>query len=220
MGQMSAALDVLRRALADFWYQWVILLLVNTLWLLGCLTVIFAPPVTFALFYVTNELAHGRGAGYSDFITGLKRYFALSWLWAFINVAAAFLVWVNTRFYGQIVSSWSLALLLITAALAIGWVSVQLLTIPYIIEQERKRLPVAMRNALFTLLATPLFSLTMLVIIGALMIAAASIPIILLLGGPCFITLLCNRAVVSRLQAFGITKRAEGANEAAAEAGE
>jgi hypothetical protein len=216
MGQISAALEVLRRALADFWYQWVILILVNTLWLLCCVTVVLAPPATFGLFYVTNELANGRGAGYPDFVTGLKRYFAVSWLWALINGIAALLVWANTQFYGQIVASWSLMLLLITVALVLGWILVQLLTVPYVIEQERKRLLVAMRNALFTLLATPLFSLVMLIIIGTFIVAAASIPIILLLGGPAFVTLLCNRAVVNRLQAFGIAKIAD-ANAPAAE---
>lgn len=206
MAQLSAAVGVLRQSVADYWYQWVILLFVNMLWILACITVVLAAPATFGMFFVTNEIANGRGTSYGDFITGAKRYFRVSLIWGLINVAAAFFVWANIQFYGQIEARWSQLLLFLTLAIAVLWIFVQLFAVTYLIEQEQKRVLVAMKNALFTLLATPLFTLTMLAIIAPFIVLGVTIPVILLLGGPCFVSLLCNRAVLNRLKAFGIAK--------------
>lgn len=206
MGQIGSAARVLQRSLADFWYQWVVIIVVNTLWLVCCITVVLAAPATFGMYYVTNELANGRGATSSDIFAGLKRYFRVSWGWGILNVIAAVLVWANLNFYGQIEETWSLLILGFTLVLVTLWIAVQLLAPAYIMEQEEKKVLVAMRNALFTLLATPLFSLVFIVIVGTFLAASISIPIILLLGGPCFVTLLCNRAVRDRLLAFGIAQ--------------
>jgi uncharacterized membrane protein YesL len=216
MGQVTEALKTLQQALADFWYQWVVLVLINTLWLLCSATIVLAPPALFGLFYATNELANGRGVGYADFIAGLRQYFKISWLWGVLNIIAAFLVWLNIQFYGQIAESWSLTLLFLTLLLGATWLMVQLLTIPYLIEQERKHLGIAMKNALFTLLATPLYSVLLALFVGAFLYLVVTQAIAVLLGGVCMIALLSNRAVLNRLQAFGLRERTETAPESEA----
>lgn len=217
MGQVTEALKTLQQALSDFWYQWVVLVLINTLWLVCSVTVVLAPPAVFGLFYATNELANGRGVGTADFIAGLRRYFKISWLWGILNVVAAFLVWLNIQFYGQIAETWALTLLFLTLFIAAGWVMVQLFAVPYLIEQERKHLGIAMRNALFTLLATPLYSILIALFVGVFLYLVLTQAIAVLLGGVCMIALLSNRAVLNRLQAFGMRERraAEPESEAA-----
>ena len=207
MGQVTAALQTLQKALADFWYQWVVLLLINLVWLLCCATIVLAPPATFGMFYATNELANGRGIGYPDFFSGIRRYFKLSWLWGVLNLIALFLVWLNIQFYGRVEQSWSLTLILLTLMVAVVWLMVQLLTVPYVIEHERKHLGIAMRNALFTLLATPLYSFLLTLFIGTFIYLALTQAIGVLLGAPIMVTLLSNRAVLNRLEAFGLRER-------------
>ena len=207
MEQVSGALKTLQQALSDFWYSWVVLVLINVLWLLCCVTIILAPPATLGMFYATNELANGRGVGYADFFAGLRRYFKISWLWGIFNIIAAFSVWLNFQFYGRIEESWSLILLFFTIVIALTWVMVQLFAAAYLIEQERKHLGVAMKNALFTLLATPLYSVLLALFIGTFIYLSMAQAIAVLLGAPVMVTLLSNRAVLNRLDAFGLRER-------------
>lgn len=207
MGQVTAALQTLGRALSDFWYQWVVLMLINVLWLLCCVTIVLAPPATFGMFYATNELANGRGVGYADFFAGLRRFFKIGWLWGILNVIAFFLVWLNIQFYGQVAESWSLTLLFLTLIVAATWLMVQLFAVPYLIEQERKHLGIAMKNALFTLLATPLYSFLLALFVGTFLYLIMTQAIAVLLGAPAFVALLSNRAVLNRLEAFGLRQR-------------
>jgi uncharacterized membrane protein YesL len=159
------------------------------------------------MFYATNELANGRGVGYADFFAGLRRFFKIGWLWGILNVIAFFLVWLNIQFYGQVAESWSLTLLFLTLIVAATWLMVQLFAVPYLIEQERKHLGIAMKNALFTLLATPLYSFLLALFVGTFLYLIMTQAIAVLLGAPAFVALLSNRAVLNRLEAFGLRQR-------------
>lgn len=213
MVQITGALQTLRRTLVDFWYQWVTLLFINVVWLLCTVTVVLAPPALFGLFAATNELAHGRGVSFSDFTSGMRQYFKISWLWGVVNIAAALLVWLNTRVYSQMTESWAVWLMLATLGVAAAWVMTQLLAIPYLFEQERLHLGVALKNGLFTLLATPLYSFLLAVVAGVLIFLCFAQAIVVLLGGVSLLALLGNHAVLNRLIAFGLREHPDPATD-------
>lgn len=204
MGQLSAALRIIRRSLIDLWYEWVNMVLINIVWSLGLLTIVLAPPITVGAFYAVNQLAQGRSIHFSDFIEGFRRYFWLSYAWSLLNVAAAILAWSSLLFYGQLQQGWSILILTFIMMIALGWFIIQFYALPYLIEQEQKNLLVALRNSLFTGLASPLYTLIVVgfsTIIGIISIVTIA-PVFL--GGPCLIALVANHAVCERLVAFGI----------------
>ncbi|MBI5671444.1 MAG: DUF624 domain-containing protein [Chloroflexi bacterium] len=204
MGQLSASVYVIRRALADWWYDWVSLALINVVWALAVLTLVLAPPATLAAFYATNQLAQGRSVSVSDFVSGFRQYFLLSYAWAAVNVMAAVLVWSGIRFYGQFGADWSLLLLLLVVAIGLGWLVVQFYALPYLMEQEQRNVLVALRNGLFTGLASPLYTLVLAIFSGAIIALSLALVALIFLGGPCLIALLANHAVRERLVTFGI----------------
>jgi uncharacterized membrane protein YesL len=212
MGQILAALRIIPQALGNWWYGWTNLAAINVAWILCCITVVLAPPATFGLFHAGNEAAHQRNVGMADFMHGLRLYFRQSWLWGILNAIAVFLVWTNIRFYGQFRESWAGVLLLVTLALALVWVAVQFYALPYLMEQEGKSLRTALRNGLFTVLASPLYTLVLLAVAALIVGLSIQLPVLLLLGGPPLLAILANQAVLERLATFG--KSAQNAPKA------
>lgn len=213
MAQLSASVQVIRRSLGDWWYDWVNLALINVVWVLAVLTIALAPPATLGAFYATNQLARGRSVSVGDFIAGFRRYFLLSYAWAAANAAAALLVWSGIRFYSQFGADWSLILLLVVIAIGLGWLVVQFYTLPYLIEQEQRNVLVALRNGLFTGLASPLYTLVLAIFSGAIIALSLALVALIFLGGPCLIALLANHAVRERLVTFGIRPQPDNAGE-------
>jgi uncharacterized membrane protein YesL len=200
---MIQALRVIPQALGNWWYGWTNLAAINVAWILCCITIVLGPPATFGLFHAANEAAHQRNVGMADFTRGLRLYFRQSWLWGALNAIVVFLVWTNIRFYGQFRETWAGVLLLVTLALALVWLAVQFYALPYLMEQEEKRLRTALRNGLFTALASPLYTLVLLAAAGAIVGLSIQLPILLLLGGPPLLAILANQAVLERLGTFG-----------------
>ena len=209
---MQSALGVIWETLRDWWDGMVGLATFNLLWLGLSLTVILCPPATAGLYAVTNSLAHGKGQRLDDFVAAARCYAWVSWRWALINLVLGVLLAVNLVFYGSIAGA---AAFLIQMALVIGaavWLVMQFYVWPFLIEQEQKRLRVALRNALLLALANPLYTLTLLLISG--LVIVLSLVAILPLGffTMSFLALLGNRAVVERLIHYGKLPAADAAS--------
>jgi uncharacterized membrane protein YesL len=205
--RLPVPLQVIAQALRDWWDDWVSMLLISLAWLLGCLTIALGPPATFGIYYVTNQLAHGQSLGLRGMIEGGKRYFFQSWLWMLLNLAVGFLLTVNLMFYQQFTSTWAALLCAFHVFLGLAWLIVQFYALPYLMEQERKHLGIALRNGLFTALAAPGYTA---VVAGlAALIAALSVVVVapLFLGSPCLIAALGNRAVRERVETYHVRER-------------
>ena len=87
---MSAAWDVIRRALSDATTDLFTVLASNLFWLVGNALVITGPPATLALFYVANRLARGEVTDPGDFIAAFRRYFKPAWRWGLLNLLVVF----------------------------------------------------------------------------------------------------------------------------------
>ena len=207
MRNLPAPIQVTAQALTDWWDDWVNLVIVNLACLLCWLTVLLGPPATFGLYYVTNSLAHGESLGLRGLLTGGRRYFFKSWLWALLNLGVIIIVVVNVLFYAQFDGDWVVFVQGFYILAAVLWLIVQFYALPYLMEQEQKRLRSALRNGLFTALAAPGYTL---VVAGlTVLIIALSVGFVfpLLFGAPCLIAVLGNRAVLERLEAFGVREQ-------------
>lgn len=214
---MSRAFTVMRRAVVG-WYDGMIQFAVlNLLWLLAGATIVLLPPATAAFYAVANEHAHGYSAGLSDFIEAGRRYFFKSWFWALLNVVVLTVTYANIVFYGSLGND--LGFILQSVFLAVGayWLVIQFYFWPFMMEQQNKRVLLALRNATLTTLASPGFTFLMVVFVALLV--TLSFLFVLPLGvlTVAVIALLGNFAVLDRLEAFGKTPLQEAA--AASDAG-
>jgi uncharacterized membrane protein YesL len=205
--QLSDALEVLKQSLIDWWYAWVNLAVINFIWLISIITLVFAFPATFGLFYMGREAAYKRDAGIGDFIKGTRQYFFRAWQWGLVNVVAAILFYANVLFYSQAGEAWAFALLYLSLFLLLLWSIVQLYAIPYLMEQEIPHLSVAYKNAAFTLFASPIYTFVLLLFVALLVGLTLWQPALLIAGFAPLIAIVATHAVNERLQAFGIKER-------------
>lgn len=186
------------------WYDSMLgLALFNLLWVGLSLTIVLFPPATAALYGVTHTIARGKGQRPADFFDHFRRYAWISFRWAALNGIVAVFAAVDLAFYG---STGGLAGMMVQALVGSGvllWIATQFYVWPFIYEQEDRRLRVALKNALFLALATPLYTATLL---GTLaLVTAISVALVLPLAAfwMSFVSLLGHRAAIERLRAFG-----------------
>ncbi len=207
MEQWPVPLRVIGRALSDWWDDWVQMVLIDLVWVLCWLTVVLGPPATFGLYHVANRLVHGESLGLSGLLAGGRRYFLRAWLWILLNLVVTAVVGVNVWFYARFDAIWAGLLQAFFLLLGLAWLVVQFYALPYLMEQGKKSLRLALRNGLFTALAAPGYTL---VVVGlAALVGALSVGTVapLFLGGPCLIAVLGNRAVRERLETYRVRER-------------
>jgi uncharacterized membrane protein YesL len=205
--KLPVPIQVVVQALRDWWDDWVNMVVINLVWMLCWLTVVLGPPATFGIYYVTNQLAHGQSLGLRGMIEGSKRYFFHSWLWMLLNLAVGLLVVVNTSFYQQFASVWADLIRVFHYFLGLAWLIVQFYALPYLMEQERKHLGIALRNGLFTALAAPGYTVAVAGMAGLTVALSVIVVVPLFLGGLCLIAALGNRAVRERVETYRVRER-------------
>ena len=200
--RLPVPLQVVVQALSDWWDDWINMALISLVWLLCWATIVLGPPATFGLYYVTNQLAHGRSLGLRGLIEGGKRYFVKSWLWMLLNLVVTLVLAVNTWFYGQFEADWAGIVRAFPLFLGLTWMVIQFYALPYLMEQKDESLKLALRNGLFTLLAAPGYT----AVVAGLAALAAVLSVLLVapvfLGVPCLIAALGTRAVRERLETY------------------
>ena len=205
MHALSAPFRVIGRAVRDWWRDWVTLAALNLAWLLCWLTVLLGPPATFALYEVAHQYVYGRSLELSATPALLRRYALKSWLWLLANLFVAGGVWLSLQAYAG-GAVWAVALRTLCALAGALWLAVQFYALPYLLEQERLSLRRAWRNAFFTVLASPLYTL---VVVGfALLLALVGVRTValLFLGLAPLIAVLGVHAVAERLEHYRIRK--------------
>jgi uncharacterized membrane protein YesL len=200
---MQNALQVVIDTFKDWYYSMLGLVSVNFLWFALSLTGILIPPATAGVYAVTHSIAHGEGQRISDFWAGMRRYLWLSLRWGLLNALVAAILFSNAVFYGSIAGLAGGAIRVATTAIGAVWFIAQFYFWPFLYEQEDKRLRVALKNALFLTLATPGYTLTLLVIVILVTLVSLFSVLPLAVFTVSFVSLLGNRAVLERLAAFG-----------------
>jgi uncharacterized membrane protein YesL len=204
---LPSPVQVIAFALNDWWDDWVNMLIINLALWLCWLTVVLGPPATFGIVYVTNQLAHGSSLGPGGLLTGMRLYFFRSWAWMLINLFVALIISVNIYFYRQQETGWATLLGSLFIVLALFWMMLQFYALPYLMEQSDKSVWIAFRNALFTILAAPGYTLIVAGFAGLLVALSIGVIAPLFLGAPCLVACLGNRAIIERIDTFGVRQR-------------
>jgi len=204
---LTTSFKVVRTALALWWNAWPALAAANLVWALCWLSIVLGPPATFVVYRIGHTVVHGRDVYVRELPGLLRRDFLKSWGWMLANLLILAGIWVNLQLYGRLapdVSGWPRALLLLVGVL---WLTLQFYALPYLVEQEVFSLRQALRNALLTTLASPLYSLVLLSFAAFLVAVSLRFIPLLFLGVPCLVVVLGVCAVAERLETFGVRER-------------
>jgi hypothetical protein len=200
---MRTALDVFWETVRDWYNGMVGLATMNFIWLLMSLTVVLLPPATAGLYVVTNSIARGTGGRIEDFAAGARAYAWLSFRWALVNVAVGVVFAVNFSYYGATGTFFGAVVQMILAAAGLLWIAVQFYVWPFLIEQEKKQVRLALKNALFLTLANPIYTFIMLGAVGMVLVVSLIAILPVAVFATSFVSLLGNRAVIERLRTYG-----------------
>ena len=200
---MQAAFTVIRQTVVNYWNSFVGLAVMNALWLGASLTIVLLPLATAGLYNTTNSLVQGKGQRLEVFLDGAREYWWLSIQWALINLVVMVVLFVNLYFYGEIAAGpLASAFLFFVSSLALLWVAMQFYIWPVLIVQRQKNIQVALKNALLLSLASPLYSLVLLVVGGIVISLSIILLVPLAVFTFSFLAMLGNHAVIERLTTF------------------
>jgi hypothetical protein len=220
---MHEALSITWQSLKDYWDEFVLLVLLNILWILtvglplgslftlgrrdllwaivlGLFLAFPLPIVSGGICFVTNQISRGKAVGWGTFATGLRRYWGKSLIVTLINLVVLILFVTNLQFYGAILQGgWTNLALIIWLALGLYWLLVQVFWFPMILELESEKILPALRNAMLMVLVTPGFTLVLAGLIALIIVLSIllTIPAVLLMTT--LLMLVANHATRSRL---------------------
>ncbi len=200
---MRAAGAVVWDTVCDWYNGMVGLAAMNFVWLMLSLTVVLLPPATAGMYVVTHSIAHGTGAHFSDYWSGMRQYAWISYRWALVTVSAGAVWAVCFRFYGAVASDLGVVVQAVLVTVGLVGLAVQLYVWPFLMEQQDKTLRLALKNALFLSLANPVYALALLAIVALVLLFSLFTILPIAVFATSFVALLGSRAVVERLATYG-----------------
>jgi len=197
---MSESIRVIWEGLQDAFDSMAELVIVNILWVLLTVPVITAPAALAGAYYMTNLIAHRKPVSWRTFFEGFRQFFWLSWGWALANLLAGFIVYSNFVFYKQFSGNWVAYVQGIALGAGLLWLVLQVYIFPLLIEQEDRRLRIAIRNSVVLLVSSPGLALLLIVLLGLVAGLSLLLQVPLLIITVSFSTFLANWCALHALE--------------------
>jgi uncharacterized membrane protein YesL len=144
---------------------------------------------------------HGKDGSLSVFWEGVKTFFWPSYRWGFLNLAVGFLLSLNFWFYGNLAWSFAIYLRVSFIVLTVFWVTLQIYTFPFIIEQEEPKLRMSLRNSFIATARFPLQSFGLILLIAVIVLVSTFVfPPLWIVISVSLIAYLSNRHTLSILE--------------------
>jgi uncharacterized membrane protein YesL len=146
---MNAALKILGLSFRDVWQELWTIFIVHLLFLFGNILILPGPPVTLALFFYGNKIAHGETANERDFLEAIRKYWKPAWRWGLINLLMIGVLTGDYYLIGNMAGNSNQAYLIqgFYITLLAGWFLLQLFALPFLFEQKQPSVLQALRNA-------------------------------------------------------------------------
>jgi uncharacterized membrane protein YesL len=164
-----------------FWRHLGMLVVANILWLLLSLPIVTWPAATAGLFYLVRRLvqeeldAPARDARLGDFWDGFRQYWLRSSALSVIDLIGLGVIAVALVFYGESTNEPLRWLVAPIGLIGLAWITAQLYVYPLLLERAGSRPWEIMREALLMAIGYPLSSLSLLVTVFVLTIAAVAL---------------------------------------------
>lgn len=182
------------------------LITINILWVAFTLIIVTIPPAFAGLYYATNQLAQDKPVTSRTFFEGFKKYFLVSYGWFLSNGVVISLLLFNISLSNQVSETWLQSLTGFYWIVIVIWVCLQIYSFPFLIQQEKPKLTLAIRNSAILMLKHGIFSLSLSIIIGILVIISAYLFPSWLFISASFFAYLANLGLVNLLSKEKITR--------------
>ena len=194
---MGQIVTLVRSSFKDFYDDMFLFVVINLLCVLLAMPLVTLAPALAGVYYVANQLAHGRYTlTWRDFFVGFRQYFAKSWQVLLADLALLLALVANIEFYSgmanEILRSISIVWLYLTAY----WLVLQIYLFPVLMEQNDKRLLLVFRNAIVLTVKHPVFTIILFVIILLLLLISVALAVPMVLLSISLVAFLGNRAVL------------------------
>ncbi len=180
--------------------MWTILI-VHLIFLFGNIVIIAGPPVTVALFFYGNRVAHGEMVDERDFLRAIGSYWKPAWRWGFLNLLIFGLLLGDYYFTGKFIPALDTAHFLqgLYIMLISVWLLIQIFALPFLFEQEQPLVWQALRNAVVFIRNNLLFAVVLaLLLLLSLLLGTLAFMLTFVFGGA-LIAFAGNHAVVEHL---------------------
>jgi hypothetical protein len=210
--------DVFRvfwEAAKDWWYDLLLLMLMNIVTALLLIPIVTFPPALAGLWNAGNIVAQGRAVTWADYFEGFRRYFLKAWGLALLNILAFVIVFTNVRFYTPEIAPFEISDALSTwiraffVAMGLLWLLLQIYPMAVLLEQEDQRLRVAFRNAAVLFVTNPGFTIILALLLALVAFASTLFAPLWMLATLAFFAVICNKAVLHLLKPHRERMRAE-----------
>ena len=216
---MRHVFRVFWEALKNYWDELFILMLMNIVTVLLMVPVVTFPPALAGLWNAANLVANGKSIHWSDYFEGFRRYLWKAWGFALLNVVVLVVLFANFRFYApgtapfSIDPNLSIWIRALFAGVALLWLVVQMYPMALLLEQVDQRLWVALRNAVVLLVASPGFTIVLVLLLLIVAVISTAFPVLWVLTSLALLAVVCNQAVLHLLEPFREQARAESEGE-------
>lgn len=177
-------------------------MIVHLLFLFGNILIIFGPPVTLALFFYGNRIAHGERADERDFLAAIRNYWSPAWRWGFINLLAVGILTGDYYLIGKLAGNSNHSYLIQGFYLMIlaGWALLQLFSLPFLFEQKQPSVLRALRNGVVFIGQNFILVLVLaLLLVLSLTVGTLTFMLTFVFGGA-LVAFAGNHAVVEQLE--------------------
>jgi hypothetical protein len=131
------------------------LLMLNALWVLLTIPIITAPGAMAGLFFAIHKLAKNEPISARTFFDGFQKFFWVSWRLTLLNMAVFFTAYLNFAYYQNMNGSNIKWLPGIVLGLSVVWAMIQIYILPLLVEQNSKRIFMAIRDSVVLLFRYP-----------------------------------------------------------------
>lgn len=197
----QSSLKIVLLSLQDTWHDLWSVLVCNVVWLISILLIVPGPPVTLALYYYANQTVHDESINVTDFFKAIPRFWRIGWRWGILNLIVLCLLLGDTVLSSyQSKSQLSVFMSGIYFTLILFWLFLQMVTLPFLLEQKKPSVIMAIRNGITLIGKEPVFSITLLFfLIIILTLGTIAFMLSVALGGM-FLAFAGNRAVINRIE--------------------
>jgi hypothetical protein len=190
-----------------------ILIQAGGVWWFSPLIAIPAGPASAALAYLTRQVVRDLAADRAYYLEGLRRYWKLALGVSAASMGILSLLILNIQFYS---AQPQIAFRLFTVFwlwLGIFWFGIQLFIYPVLVGLKEPGFLATVRTASFLAFASPLFTVILLAIAGALTALSVVFAILVLLAWPAMMALLGEQSLLLIMQRLNPSGDGDSANK-------
>lgn len=153
---MRSSIKALWEVIKDFYPHFPRMVILNIIWLACSLPLVTIPAAYGGLAYATRILVYDETEyNWKQFFSGFKKTFWWSWRWFLPNLIVVVILLINILFFQTEDKNFNLYVRAANIILLFLWCFLQTFTFPFLFEQKKPRMLMALRNSFAVLVHVP-----------------------------------------------------------------